>query len=53
MLCCCPVTALVALRAGVPVMGEELGLPKSVCDANPLPTVDECATVVVSGWEAA
>jgi hypothetical protein len=21
--------------------------------ANPLPNVDECATVVVSGWEAA
>ena len=53
MLCCRPATAFVTLRAGVPVTGEELDIPRSVCGANPLPTIDECATVVVSGWEAA
>jgi hypothetical protein len=33
--------------------GEALELPRSACGANPLLSVEECATVVVSGCAAA
>lgn len=51
LLCCAGCSAL-ATREAAPAEGEEeLDPPRSACGANPVLTVDDRSTVVVSGWE--
>ncbi|MGH3853488.1 MAG: hypothetical protein ACRDR6_08310 [Pseudonocardiaceae bacterium] len=50
---CCAVCSEVALREIVLVAWGELGPPRSARGVNPVLTVDECSTVVVSGWDVA
>ncbi len=47
---CCAGSA-VAPREVVPAAWEKVGPPRSACGANPVLTVDDRSTVVVSGWE--
>ncbi len=49
----CPVWSAVALRDAVLFTWEGLDPPRSACGANPVLTVDDFSTVVVSGWDVA
>lgn len=48
---CCAGCSALAPRAIVPAESEKLDPPRSACGANPVLTVDDRSTVVVSGWE--
>jgi hypothetical protein len=48
---CCAGCSALAPREAVPPPWEELDPPRSACGANPVLTVDDRSTVVVSGWE--
>ncbi|MGH3547019.1 MAG: hypothetical protein ACRDQU_02615 [Pseudonocardiaceae bacterium] len=50
---CCTAWSAVAVRDAVLVAWEELDPPRSACGANPVLTVDDFSTVVVSGCDVA
>jgi hypothetical protein len=49
---CCAGCSVLAPREVKPAAWEGLDPPRSACGANPVLTVDDRSTVVVSGWEA-